>query len=121
MKMPPDPRPRVIAEADGHVLHGQRCTDCGSRNAVARARCPDCRGELAPATYGPSGTVWSSTVVRIPVPGRTPPFALAYVDLAEGPRVLAHVAGVDEPVPVGTSVQLSAPNEHGDVVVEVDA
>ena len=119
MKMPPDPRPRTREENDEHRLVGQRCADCGTVNATARARCPDCRGELVEAPFGPGGHVWSATVVRIPVPGRQPPYAVAYVDLDGGPRVLAHVAEVTEaPVP-GTAVRLTGSNELGDVMVEV--
>lgn len=54
--------------------------------------------------------MWSATVVRIPVAGRTPPYALAYVDLDDGPRVLAHVvAGNGDTAPsVGARVRLRA-------------
>lgn len=78
--------------------------------------------------FGPSGTVWSSTVVRVPVPGRTPPYGLAYVDLDNGPRVLAHVAdpgtdtGTDpgtERVPPGTRVTIVGETLDGDVLVAV--
>ena len=72
---------------------------------------------MSSATFGPKGTVFSSTVLRIPLPGRTPPFTLAYVDVDDGPRILAHVDGSDEaPVP-GSRVALSGWNEHGDPVV----
>jgi hypothetical protein len=71
--------------------------------------------------FGPTGRVWSSTVVRIPVPGRTPPYTLAYVDIDEGPRVLAHLPSVSERVPVGARVRLSGPSASGDLVMEVIA
>lgn len=70
------------------------------------------------ATFGPRGTVFSSTVLRIPVPGRTPPFTLAYVDVDDGPRILAHVVGPDEALVPGSRVALSGWNGHGDPVVE---
>jgi uncharacterized OB-fold protein len=54
-------------------------------------------------------------VVRVPVPGRTPPYALAYVDLDDGPRVLAHA---DDAVPIGARVRL-AESAQGDVRIEV--
>ncbi|MTV26388.1 hypothetical protein FTX61_13325 [Nitriliruptoraceae bacterium ZYF776] len=121
MRPPPDPRPRTETGSDGAVLVGQRCAGCGTVNATARARCPDCRGELHPARFGPGGRVWSATVVRIPVPGRQPPYAVAYVDLDDGPRVLAHVTNVEDAPTPGTRVRLTTSNDHGDVVVEVDA
>ena len=72
---------------------------------------------MGPATFGPKGTVFSSTVLRIPVPGRTPPFAMAYVDVDDGPRILAHVDGSDEALVPGSEVVLSGWSEHGDPVV----
>jgi uncharacterized OB-fold protein len=63
--------------------------------------------------------VWSATVVRIPVPGRTPPFALAYVDLDDGPRVLAHVPGAQAAPAVGARARLVAPTDSGDLAVEL--
>jgi uncharacterized OB-fold protein len=115
----PDPRPRVVAEATGgSLVEGRRCTSCGEVTAFAWPACPACAGPVEPARFGPEGTVWSATVVRIPTPGRTPPYGLAYVDLDDGPRVLAHIGGAHtaEAVPIGTRVRL-APIEE--LTVEV--
>lgn len=82
-------------------------------------RCMRCNGPLNEATFGPRGRIWSSTVVRVPVPGRTPPYALAYIDLDDGPRVLAHVVGaVDRPT-VGAIVRVAGQTADGDLAVEV--
>ncbi len=113
-----DPRPRVVIREDGAaVVAGVRCTSCGHPVAFVRPRCPACRGPVEPAQFGPEGTAWSSTVVRIPVPGREPPYALAYLDLDDGPRVLAHLPG-EHAVPVGTRLRLTAPDEAGDLTAE---
>lgn len=83
-----DSRPRVI---DGQ-LRGARCTSC--RHALIQADtpwCPVCFGEIEPAAFAPIGTVWASTTVRMPVGRWRPPFALAYVDVDDGPRTLVHV------------------------------
>jgi len=118
----PDPRPAVAPDDTGVTrLHGARCTSCGHPLLVHPPRCARCLGPLAPARFGPAGTVWSSTVVRIGVPGRTPPYTLAYVDLVDGPRILAHVAGHTERVAVGTAVRLVPSSREGDLVVEVVA
>lgn len=86
--------------------------------AVVPPRCPVCGGsEMAPATFGPEGTVFSSTVLRIPVPGRNPPFTLAYVDVDDGPRILVHVDGPDEAAIPQSRVVLSGWTELGDPVV----
>ncbi len=83
-------------------------------------RCSRClEPHVAQAVFGAHGTVWSSTVVRIPVPGRTPPYALAYVDIDDGPRVLAHVEDRTDRIAVGERVQLAASTAEGDVAVQV--
>jgi uncharacterized OB-fold protein len=60
----------------------------------------------------------------VPVPDRKPPYVLAYVDLDDGPRVLAHVsdpAELAQRVAVGTRVVLTESTVQGDVQVEVPA
>lgn len=115
----PDPRPRVV-EVDGqHVIAGWRCGECGFPTAVAVAWCPRCRSAVGAEHFGPDGSVWSSTVVRVPLPGRTPPYTLAYVDLVDGPRILAHVEDAGTALGVGTAVSLVVPSVDGDVQVAV--
>lgn len=113
-----DPRPELAIHEGRVLLTGSRCGDCGYPQAVNPPRCPICGSHsMSPATFGPKGTVFSSTVLRIPVPDRTPPFTLAYVDVDEGPRILAHVDGPDEALVPGSEVVLSGWSEHGDPVV----
>ncbi len=102
-------------DADGRIL-GQRCISCGHTTTQPCHRCPKCGGEVAGANFAPSGAVWSSTVVRIPIPGREPPFGLAYVDLDDGPRILAHVQGNgDTAIPVRSRVSVTS--KDGDLEV----
>jgi uncharacterized OB-fold protein len=112
-----DPRPRVVPRGGSAVVAGVRCTACGHPVAFVRPRCPACRGPVEPADFGPAGTAWSATVVRIPVPGREPPYALAYLDLDDGPRVLAHVPGA-RLLPVGTRLRLVPSGADGDLRAE---
>lgn len=115
-----DPRPEIRRAAHGDwVVVGRRCRTCVEPTAYPWPRCPSCSAEVEPADFGPRGTVWSSTVVRIAVPGHTPPYSLAYVDLEDGPRVLAHVAGEREPAPIGSRVRLCGASDEGDLQVEV--
>lgn len=113
-----DPRPRVDASQDP-ALVGVSCTACSHPMTTPRPVCAACGGPVTEARFGPEGVIYSSTVVRIAVGDRTPPYALAYVDLDDGPRVLAHVAGDDVIVPPVASRVLLTNQSSGDVVVEV--
>jgi uncharacterized protein len=122
MTTSPDPRPQATADSDGKLhIAGSRCTSCYHPMLVQSPRCSRCFGTLVADRFGPTGTVWSSTVVRIAVPGRTPPYTLAYVDLDDGPRVLAEVVGTTERVAVGTAVSLGPQSDIGNVTVQVVA
>lgn len=110
-----DPRPD--ATADG--LRGGRCAACGYPMLYRPPLCPSCGGSsVEQATFGPAGTVWSSTVLRVRVADRPPPVVLAYVDFDEGPRALVHVAGTgDEALPPGARVRLLGRDDRGDPLV----
>jgi uncharacterized OB-fold protein len=107
-----DPRPAL--GADGRLLGG-RCRGCGLAVAGDARRCPACRREaVEPAAFGPGGVVWSATTLHVGAPGQPVPFALAYVDLEDGPRILAHA---DTAPPVGAAVVLDGTTTDGDVRV----
>ena len=120
-----DPRPKVVPYGDAAAVVGVRCTACGYPVAFARPACPVCSGPVSEQYFGPSGTVFASTVVRIPVGARTPPYGLAYVDLDDGPRVLAATTtpsgGGAVAVPVGARVRLIGVAAAGDPVVEAES
>lgn len=84
-----------------------RCTACGALVWYPRARCPHCMsGQLAWEALSGTGTVYSYTVNHRGQ-GRyagADPFVIAYVELAEGPRVLARVDGTPR---VGRRVRLT--------------
>ena len=114
-----DPRPRVTNAADGSLVAGVRCSTCGYPTTEPVTRCPVCGGATAPESFGPGGTVFSATVLRVPVPGRTPPYGLAYVDLDDGPRILAHVRGHDDAALIPNDrVTVAGTTEQGDPLVE---
>ena len=104
----PDPRPRHHSVDGSVVVDGYRCDACRFVTAAPSPRCPVCGGALGDAQFGPHGEVFASTVMRIRIPPRTPPYGLAYVVLDDGPRVLAQ-APDDAALPVGGRVRLVPP------------
>ncbi len=117
-----DPRPQVVERDGVALLAGGRCQACRYPTATPLPRCPVCGGPGEPDEIGPGGTVFSATVLRIPVPGRTPPLALAYVDLDDGPRILAHVGGdAAFAAAPGSRVHLVGRTGDGDPLVAPDA
>lgn len=84
-----------------------RCTACGSLVWYPRARCPHCMSErLEWEALSGAGTVYSCTVNRRGqgAYAGAGPFVIAYVELAEGPRVLSRVDGTTH---IGMPVRLS--------------
>lgn len=82
-------------------LEGTRCGSCQDVYFPPRWVCPVCRresiGKMAPHRLDGSGTVVTSTIVHVAAPGFEDqvPYALAIVELDEGPRVTAHVTDCD--------------------------
>ncbi len=113
----PDPRPQLDPDSTLPRVRGWVCTKCRHPLALPAPWCPICRGTLDDATWGPTGQVWSSTVLRVPLPGRTPPLTLAYVDLDDGPRVLGHVSTESaERLHAGVRVTLAGASPDGDLL-----
>ncbi|MGQ0700475.1 MAG: Zn-ribbon domain-containing OB-fold protein [Panacagrimonas sp.] len=110
-----DPRPAVRGER----VIGVRCSACGYPTSPPAPWCPACQSlELFPVEFGPGGVVWSSTLIHIPVGRWKPPYALAYVDLDQGPRVLAHLL---TPIKqrAGTRVRIVG-GDDGDLIVTTE-
>ena len=110
-----DPRPKL----EGVRIRGARCRACGYPTSPPAPWCPACQKvEQNDEAFGPSGVVWSSTIVHIPVGRWKPPYGLAYVDLDDGPRILAHLA-TPEILPPGTRVRIVGGDE--DVIVDKES
>ena len=113
-----DPRPRIVADGGEPRLAGVRCRACGHAGALRTPRCVRCAGEVDPALFGPAGTVWATTVVHVAGrPGDEVPYALAYVDLDDGPRLLTRLSG--EGAHVGDRVALLDATPDGDPAAEL--
>ncbi|MFD7181649.1 Zn-ribbon domain-containing OB-fold protein [Streptomyces sp. NPDC059904] len=84
-------------------LQGARCRGCSVAVYPADAACPRCGGPAEPAVLSCAGTLWTWTVQRYapksppyqPPPGGFEPFAVGYVELADGVRIAA-VIEVDD-------------------------
>ncbi len=113
-----DPRPVVVAEGASHLLAGARCDACGHALVRMLPRCPRCGATVSVTRFGPEGEIWAVTVLHVAPAGRHAPYTLAYVDLDDGPRLLAHVTG---PTAIGSRVRLTASTADGDPAVEAIA
>ena len=83
----PGEKPRLI---------GTRCRACGLNLYPPKAVCPKCwrSDQLEEVRLGPYGRLFTYSVVRIGTPqyAKSTPYAVGYVDLAEGVRVFAQIA-----------------------------
>jgi uncharacterized OB-fold protein len=88
------------------VLLVQRCTACGHHQFYPRPFCLVCDGDsLSWVECTGTGVVHSVTMVHVPVtPDLTPPYQVALVTLAEGPRLLTNIDG--RPCRIGEPVRL---------------
>jgi hypothetical protein len=74
-------------------LRLQRCNACGKVYFPPRPFCPACaaRDVVVFAASG-KGRLYSYVIHHRPVPGFTPPYAIAVVELEEGPRMMTNRA-----------------------------
>lgn len=95
----PSPETRPFWEAARrHELSLPKCRACGALHYYPRGACPGClSGDLAWERVSGKGTLHTFTIVHrgqkgFPVPT---PYVLAIVELAEGPRMMTNVVGVE--------------------------
>ena len=113
----PNPAPTVTqanaafwaATAEGR-FQLQRCNECDTVLWFPRRHCPSCWTENV-STFDASGkgVVYSFTVIRKGAMAykESGPFVIAYVELAEGPRVMTNIVDCDvETVKVGMPVEV---------------
>ncbi len=104
----PEAAPFWEAAAEGRLVLPV-CDACGHHIWYPRSWCPVCGGEAVTWTaMSGLGTVYACTVIRKAMgPWATAaPYVGAYVELAEGPRILTNIV-TDDPtaVQVGQSVE----------------
>jgi uncharacterized OB-fold protein len=91
----PQPTPETQHFWDGTragELRLQRCDGCGENYFPPRPFCPQC-GSRHVSVFPASGkaVLWSYVIHHRPVAGFTPPYAIAVVQLAEGPRMMTNI------------------------------
>ncbi|MFF7986296.1 Zn-ribbon domain-containing OB-fold protein [Streptomyces sp. NPDC007901] len=100
----------------GGRLRGSRCADCAVATYPASPACPRCGGPAEPVVLSGTGTLWTWTVQRYapksppyapPATGFTP-FAVGYVELPEGVRVLAALDIRPEEAEIGMALTVTA-------------
>lgn len=102
--MPPAsqrPRPRPTPEtrhywegARSGELRIQRCRHCEHVYFPPRPFCPSCHsGEVEVIRASGKAKLYSYVISHRPAPGFTPPYAIAVVELEEGPRLMTNIIG----------------------------
>lgn len=101
----------------------QQCANCGTVVFHPRAHCTGCvDGRLEWKQASGNGTVYTYSVVRQsyhPFFRNRVPYAVAWVDLDEGPRILTNIVGVEDArtgVRVGQRVVVEW-EEHKDLCI----
>ena len=99
-KAAPAPTPETQPYWDGCAageLRIQRCLDCGKPYFYPRPVCPSCgSGRVEWFTASGQATLYSYVINHRPAAGFEDdvPYAIAVVELAEGPRMMTSIRGV---------------------------
>jgi len=99
------------AAAEGKLLY-KKCAACGEPHFYPRNHCPFCfsnKTEWQEASG--RGTIYTYSVMR----RAQVPYCIAYVELAEGPRIMSNIVDCDlDTVHIGQAVRLVfKPSEGG--------
>jgi len=108
----PAPTPETQHFWDGAragELRLQRCEPCRRAYFPPRPFCPRC-GSRKVTVFKASGraTLFSYVISYRPLPGFAPPYSIAVVQLAEGPRMLTNIVGCPQ---TPEALQLDMPVE----------
>jgi uncharacterized protein len=96
----PQPTPETLHFWEGTKageLRLQRCSDCDGAYFPPRPFCPHCSSRNV-EVFAASGraTLYSYVIHHREVPGFTAPYAIAVVELEEGPRMMTNIVGCDQ-------------------------
>jgi uncharacterized protein len=119
----PETTPYWEAAARGELCI-QRCTVCGDHYFYPRPSCPRCGSlDVEWVLVSGRGRLHSYLINHLAAPGFEDrgPYAIAIVELEEGPRLMSNIVGVDNtPEALVLDMELEVDFEHiGDVVIPV--
>lgn len=119
----PETAPYWNAARDG-LLRIQRCLTCTTAYFYPRPFCPECGSDdVEWFTASGEATLASYVISERAAPGFEAPYVIAIVELAEGPRMMTNIVGI-EPTP--HRLELDMPlvvrfEERGDMAIPVFA
>lgn len=96
-------------ESESAQLVGGRCPRCAKVFFPRFNACPSCssREPMTEVRLSRHGKLYAYSVIHVNTPGFKAPYAVAYVDLSEGPRVFGHLDGWQKgPIPLDTPVEI---------------
>ena len=114
----PQPTPETQPFWEGTLageLRLQRCEQCAHVYFPPRPFCPGCAArKVSWFKASGKGKLYSYVIHHRPAPGFTPPYSIAVVQLAEGPRMLTNIVDiVPEDVKIDMPVQVTFAEAEG--------
>ena len=110
----PEPTPESAPYWEGakaHELRIQFCTDCQKHFFYPRIFCPTCLSDAIEwRKVSGKGTLLTYVISARPAPGIEPPYAIAIVQLDEGPHLMSNIVGIDltpENLPAGMALEVT--------------
>ena len=100
----------LFAESpEGYTLLAYKCTSCEQVHFPRAERCLSCLcDDLEKVPLSGRGKLFSYTVVQMPASHFQPPYAVGYVDLAEGIRIFTPLDIVEnKPFQVGMEMEIN--------------
>jgi uncharacterized protein len=122
-KLVPRPSPETQPFWDGCAageLRMQRCRGCDELYFPPRPACPRCLSDdVTWETLSGKGTLHTYLINHRAAPGFEPPYAIAVVQLDEGPRMMSNIVGVEQtPEALTLDMELEVTfEERGDVML----
>jgi uncharacterized OB-fold protein len=99
----PETKPFWDAAAQGRFLIG-RCNHCGKAHYYPRSLCPFCLGAASMEEASGEGEIYT---VSVTYRGAPEPYAIGYVTLDEGPRILTNFIDCNlETLAIGQRVRI---------------